>query len=29
MFTESSPAPTFRVYLMANVGAGWPMSGKG
>lgn len=29
MFTESSPAPTFKAYLVANVGAGWPMSGKG
>lgn len=29
MFTDTSPAPTFKAYLLANVGAGWPMSGKG
>jgi hypothetical protein len=29
MFTETNRAPTFKAYLIANVGAGWPMSGKG
>jgi hypothetical protein len=29
MFTDTNPAPTFKAYLLANVGAGWPMSGKG
>jgi hypothetical protein len=29
MFASTSPAPTFKAYLVANVGAGWPMSGKG
>lgn len=29
MFTNANPAPTFKSYLLANVGAGWPMSGKG
>ncbi len=29
MFTESSPAPTFKRYLIANAGSGWPMSGRG
>lgn len=28
MFTATNPAPTFKSYLLANVGAGWPMSGR-
>lgn len=27
-FREQSPAPTFKAYLIAHTGAGWPMSGQ-
>lgn len=27
-FRSSHPAPTFRAYLVALTGSGWPMSGR-
>lgn len=27
-YREEHPAPTFKAYLIANIGAGWPMSGS-
>lgn len=28
LHVASCPPPTFKAYLLANVGAGWPMSGR-
>ena len=27
-YRAEHPAPTFKAYLVANIGAGWPMSGQ-
>lgn len=27
LFSEDCPAPTFKTYLVAMTGSGWPMSG--
>lgn len=27
-FDAANPPPTFKAYLIANAGTGWPMSGR-